>query len=316
MSIRTDVEAAARRIKPLIRNTPVEHSPMLGDDVWLKCENFQTTGSFKIRGAANALLRLGDAARAGGVVTASSGNHGLGLAKAATSLGIPATVFVPTGADDAKVEAILRLGVTVERVGDDCVDTEAYARLIAEHHNRTYISPYNDPAIIAGQGTIGLELADQLPDLDAVFIAMGGGGLIAGVGAYLKAVRPGIQIIGCSPAASPAMHACLEAGHIVDVNCRPTLSDATAGGVEPGAITLAACQSVVDRSILVGEADISTAVRDVIQTHHMLIEGAAGVAVAGFRSIQADFTGARVAIILCGANIGSHALIQVLSAPR
>jgi threonine dehydratase len=316
MSFRTNVEAAARRIRPLIRHTPVERSPMLGEHVWLKCENHQLTGSFKIRGATNALKRLDDAARTRGVVTASSGNHGLGLAMAATQLEIPATVFVPTGADDAKVEAIQALGVTVERVGDDCVDTEAYARLIAEHHNRTYISPYNDQAIITGQGTIGLELAEQVPDLDAVFVAMGGGGLIAGVGAYLKSIRPDIQVIGCSPAASPAMHACLEAGRIVDVTCRATLSDATAGGVEPGAITLEACQSVVDRSVLVGEAAIATAVHDVVHTHHMLIEGAAGVAVAGFRSVAADFAGQRVAIILCGANIGSATLKQILNTKR
>lgn len=312
MSIRHDVEAAVDRISPLIRRTPVEQSPMLGDHVWLKCENFQVTGSFKVRGATNALLSLSASDRARGVVTASSGNHGLGLALAATKLGVPATVFVPTGADDSKVAAIQRMGVTVERVGDDCVDTENYARMIAEHHHRTYISPYNDPTIIAGQGSIGHELLQQVPDLGAVFIAIGGGGLISGIGSYLKSVRPEIQIIGCSPAASPAMHACLNAGKIIDVPCHNTLSDATAGGVEPGAITFEHCQEVVDRSLLVGEADIAAAIRDVVGTHHMLIEGAAGVAIAGYRQVAEDYADIPTAIVLCGANISSSALQQIL----
>ena len=312
MIAREEVEAAADRIHPFIRRTPVEPTPMLGDNAWLKCENFQVTGSFKVRGATNALLTLNPESQARGVVTASSGNHGLGLARAATRLGIPATVFVPTSADDSKVRAIQQMGVTVERVGDDCVDTESYARMLAEHQGRTYISPYNDRAIIAGQGTIGHELLQQIPDLGAVFIAIGGGGLISGIGGYLKSIRPDIRVIGCSPAASPAMHACLERGEIIDVRCHPTLSDATAGGVEQGAITFAQCQKVVDQSILVGEAEIARAVRDVVSTHHMLIEGAAGVAVAAYRQVAQDFENVPTAIILCGANIGSSVLKQIL----
>ena len=288
---------------------------MLGPSVFLKCENFQVTGSFKVRGATNAMLVLSESERAQGVVTASSGNHGMGVARAAKQLGIPATVFVPTGADDTKVAAIQALGVAVERVGDDCVDTEAYARMISEHHGKAYISPYNDAAVMAGQGTIGHELWEQIPHLGAVFVAMGGGGLISGIGGYLKARNPSIQIVGCSPAASPAMHACLEAGRIIDVPCRDTLSDATAGGVEPGAITFETCQQVVDHSILVGEADIAAAVRDVVETHHMLIEGAAGVAVAGYRALASEFEGVPTAVVLCGANISKRALMQAISTP-
>jgi len=313
MNIRHEVETAVDRIHSMVRRTPVEPSPMLGDHAWLKCENFQVTGSFKVRGATNALLSLSPEARTKGVVTASSGNHGLGLARAATQLGVPATVFVPTSADDSKVSAIQRYGVTVERVGDDCVDTEVYARMLAEHQGRTYVSPYNDHTIMAGQGTIGHELLQQIPGLRAVFIAIGGGGLISGIGGYLKAMNPDIQIIGCSPAASPAMHTCLERGEILDVPCHPTLSDATAGGVEPGAVTFDVCQSVIDRSLLVGEAEIARAMRDIITTHHMLIEGAAGVAVAGFRQVAAEFANVPTAIILCGANVGRDTLKQVIA---
>lgn len=308
----SDIEAAADRIDSFVRRTPVEEAPNFGPNVWLKCENQQVTGSFKIRGATNAILSLHPAQRSRGVVTASSGNHGLGVARAARLLGIPATVFVPTTADDSKVNAIHALGATVDRVGDDCVDTEAYARLVSEKTERAFISPYNDPAIVAGQGTIGHELVQQIPNLEAVFVAIGGGGLISGIGTYLKQRLPNVEIIGCSPAASPAMHRCLEADRILDVPCRPTLSSATAGGVEPGSITFEMCRSVIDQSILVGEADIAAAMRDLIDSHHMLIEGAAGVAVAGFRQLASTYEGKTVAIVLCGANVSRSTLLKVL----
>ena len=312
MNWHSEIEAAVKRISPHIRKTPVERSRSLGDNVWLKCENLQVTGSFKVRGGANALRALSNEQRKRGVVTASSGNHGLGLAHAAEQLGVPATVFVPNHASASKVRAIQELGVNVERVGDDCVETEAYARVMATAKGQTYISPYNDANIIAGQGTIAHELLEQIDKLDAVFVSIGGGGLISGIGSYLKATKPSVEIIGCSPAASPAMHACLEAGRIIDVPCRNTLSDATAGGVEKDAITFDICQSVVDKSLLVGEADIADAIRWTVGHHHMLVEGAAGVAIAGFNQVADQYAGKTVAIILCGANIGIDTLRKVL----
>ena len=312
MNWHSEIERAAHRISPYIRKTPVERSRSLGANVWLKCENLQVTGSFKVRGGTNALRMLPPELQRKGVVTASSGNHGLGLAHAANELSIPATVFVPNHASESKIRAIQQLGVNVERVGDDCVETEAYARVMAAAKGQSYISPYNDSRIVAGQGTIAHELFQQLENLDAVFVSIGGGGLISGIGAYLKAVKPTVEIIGCSPAASPAMHACLEAGRIIDVRCRETLSDATAGGVEKDAITFELCQSVVDKSLLVGEADIAKAVRWTIDHHHMLIEGAAGVAIAGFSQVAEQYIDKNVAIILCGANIGLDTLRKVL----
>ena len=312
MDWREQITDASKRISPFIRRTPVEPATDLGPQVWFKCENLQLTGSFKVRGGTHALLCLNDEQKRHGVVTASSGNHGLGIARAAHRLSIPATVFVPNHAAPSKVRAIQALGVNVERVGDDCVETERYARVMATGKGQTYVSPYNDPNIVAGQGTIAVELMEQIPHLDAVFVSIGGGGLISGVGAYIKARNPRVKIIGCSPAASPAMHACLKAGKIIDVPCRDTLSDATAGGVESGSITFDLCQQVVDESLLVGEADIAAAVRDVIGNHHMLIEGAAGVAIAGYRQVANRFKNDRVAIILCGANMGLNTLQKVL----
>ena len=242
------VEAAAARIAPLVRRTPVVQWPQA--QAWLKLENQQVTGSFKARGGGHKLLCLSEQARATGVVTASSGNHGAGVAHAAQQLGCPLVVFVPEHADPEKIARIAALGADVHTYGEDCVDTEAHARAWADQTGRTYISPYNDLEVIAGQGTVAQELLEQVPKLDAVYVAVGGGGLISGIGSYLKSRRPNVEIIACSPSQSPAMHMCLAAGAIVDVPCGETLSDATAGGVEPGAVTFDLCQQVIDRSAL------------------------------------------------------------------
>lgn len=317
MDWRSAIEAAAERIAPVVRHTPVLAVPALAPndatDVWLKLENQQVTGSFKARGGSSKLLSLSPEDRARGVVTASSGNHGAGTAHAAAQIGIPLTVFVPTHADADKVQRIEDLGATVHRFGEDCAETEAHARSLAAHRGQTYISPYSDLEVIAGQGTIAVELIEQLEAVDAVFVSMGGGGLIAGIGSYLRVMQPEARVVGCSPSASPAMHACLEAGQIIDVLCHDTLSDATAGGVEQGAITFPLCQQVVDRSLLVSEGDIATAMRTVHAATGLRIEGAAGVAVAGWLQVASEFSGLRVAIVICGGNISDSAWDRVLA---
>ncbi len=313
MITQNTIEVAVDRIGAFVRRTPVDEAPKLGTNVWLKLENQQLTGSFKIRGATNAILAMPAAQRARGVVTASSGNHGLGVAYAARKLGIAATVFVPTSTDEAKVNAIRALGATIDKVGDDCVHTEAYARLLADKTQRAFISPYNDPDIVAGQGTVGHELMQQVAGLEAVFVAIGGGGLIAGIGTYLKSLNPHIRIVGCSPAASPAMQRCIEAGEIIDVPCRPTLSGATAGGVEPGSITFDLCRNVIDEFVIVGEAAIAQSMRDIMDSHHMVIEGAAGVAVAGYQQLAHRYATTTTAIVLCGANVSRSTFAKVLA---
>ena len=293
----------------------MERSRTLADgdgEVWLKLENLQLTGSFKLRGAANKILSLDAETRARGVVAASSGNHGAAVACAAAAAGCPALVFVPEGVAAGKLAAIRSWGIEVHTHGDDALLAELEARRHAAAAGMTYISPYNDVEVIAGQGTVGVELAEQLPELDAVFIAMGGGGLISGVGGYLEALRPGLRVIACSPERSPVMHASLEAGHVVEMESLPTLSDGTAGGVEPGAITFELCRDIVDESLLVSEEQIRDAVRLVVVRHHTLIEGAAGVAMAGYLANRRRFTGMRVAIVLCGANIDGAVLKEIL----
>lgn len=310
------VVEAAERLRPWVHRTPVERSYRLGDattEVFLKLENQQRTGSFKLRGATHKLLSLSPPERARGAVAASSGNHGMAVAYALSQMQGHGVVFVPQDASSAKVEAIRSYGCEVRQEGADCVLTEALARRHAAATGAVYVSPYNDPWVVAGQGSLGVELAEQIEDLDAVFIALGGGGLISGVGSYLRSVRPSLEIVACSPENSCVMHRSAQQGRILDLPSLPTLSDGTAGGVEEGSITLDWVCQTVDHYILVSEDEIRRAMVEIIGGHHQLIEGAAGVAVAAFQKEQRRYRGKRVAIVLCGANIALGTLRQVLA---
>src|SRR5580658_8376290 len=244
-SMKDAVAAAYERIKPYVRETPSEESTALADggaaSVFLKLEHLQHTGSFKFRGACNKIALLTPEQAAAGVVAASNGNHGLGVAAAAKSRGIAAEVFVSSHVSPAKAKRIAAQGATLHQSGSDPLAAELAARRAAEESGRVFISPYNDLDVIAGQGTIAVELHRQVADLDAVFVAVGGGGLIGGIGAYLKSVSPRTEIVGCWPENSPVLYECLRAGNVVDVPERPTLSESTAGGLEPGSVTLSVC---------------------------------------------------------------------------
>ncbi|HEV2444685.1 MAG TPA: threonine/serine dehydratase [Candidatus Sulfopaludibacter sp.] len=315
--MRDAVLAAFERIRPLIRETPLEESAGLapGQSVWLKLEHLQHTGSFKFRGASNKIALLTPAQAAAGVVAASNGNHGMGVAAAAAARGIAAEVFVSAQVSPAKARRIEALGARIRHVGDDPLQAEVAARHAAEESGRVFISPYNDLDVVAGQGTIAVELERQLPRLDAVFVAVGGGGLIGGIGGYLKSVSPATEVVGCWPENSPVMLECMRAGRIVDVPERPTLSESTAGGLEPGSVTLEVCRRVIDRGVLVSEDAIRAAAHLVLETEHWLIEGAAALAVAGFLQECAKYRGKRVAIVLCGRNLSPQALLGIFG-PR
>lgn len=304
---------AAGRIAPHIRHTPVEYSHSLSEvssaEVYLKLENVQATGSFKLRGATNALMALGAGTR--GVVAASSGNHGMAVAHAARVTGLYAVIFVPEGASPSKIQAVEALGAEIRRVEGDPVLAETTAREHAEQNGLPYISPYNDPRVVAGQGTIGVELASDLDRIDVFFASLGGGGMIGGAGGYLKGAR-GTRVVACSPVNSAVMHESLLAGQILDLPSLPTLSDGTAGGVEADSITFDLCREIVDDSLTVSEDEIRVAMRLIIGRHHTLIEGSAAVAVAGFLQSAERWAGQTVAIVLCGANIGIGTLKKVL----
>jgi threonine dehydratase len=316
ITFRPQVEAAEARIRAHVRETRLEHSAALSAltdaSVYLKLENLQRTGSFKVRGAFNRILSLTDQERKRGIIAASSGNHGAAVALAMRESGVGGIIFVPEAASQAKVDKIRRLGGDVRAAGKESGATESFARAYAVDHDMTYISPYNDEAVIAGQGTIGVEIARQLPSVEAVVAAVGGGGLISGVAGYLKAVKSSIDAIGVSACNSMAMSASVRAGHIVETEHLETLSDGTAGGIETGTITFALCRALVDSFVDIGEDDIGLALRLFIETHAMLCEGSAALAIAGLLSSKERLRGRTVAVVICGANITADKLKAAL----
>ncbi|UYM05729.1 threonine/serine dehydratase [Solicola gregarius] len=310
------IDAARDRIAPYVRHTPHAPFPALSErfdaDVRLKSEHLQVTGSFKARGALAKLTALDDDVRAAGVITASSGNHGLGVANALAALGGRGTVCVPSGASPVKAAGIRRLGAEVRTLGADAGETEVLAMEAAESEGLTYVSPYDDLDVISGQGTIGAEIVEQNPATDVVVVAVGGGGLVSGVATALKHRRPDVRVVGVSPANDAAMAASVEAGRIITVDAEPTLSDGTSGAVIPDAITFPLCQQLVDEWVLVSEDEIRDALRLVIDERHELIEGAAAAAVAGAVKIGDALAGRNVAIVSCGANIAAATLARAL----
>jgi threonine dehydratase len=302
--------SAGVQITPLLHSQPL--SQLHGANVYFKCEHRQTTGSFKMRGATNALLNLTSAQRRQGIVTASSGNHGATTVKAAVELNIPVTVFVPQEISPAKAEKISALGATLVKVPGQGENAEREALLWARQQQQSYISPYNDVNIITGQGSIAKELMQQLPQIDVVFASVGGGGLISGIGSYFSQFKPQVEIVGCWPENAPAMLQCIKAGKVVQVKEQPTLSDGTAGGIEPGSITLPLCMEVIDTSVCVNESMIAKSMYDIMQYTGDKVEGAAGVALAGFEQLSRQFQGKNVVIILCGGNIDQESFDKAI----
>jgi threonine dehydratase len=303
------VLAAFHRIRPYVRETPVDESSLDGGpSVFLKLEHLQHTGSFKFRGASNKIALLTPDQAKAGVIAASNGNHGMGVAAAAAARGIAAEVYVSSHVAPAKARRIEALGARIHTVGDDPLTAELAARHAAEATGRTFISPYNDLDVAAGQGTIAVELERQIPGLDAIFVAVGGGGLIGGIGGYCKGATPSVEIVGCWPENSPVMLECMRAGRVIDVPEQPTLSESTAGGLEPGSVTLDLCRRVIDHEVLVPESGIAAAMWLMLEREHWVVEGAAALAVAAYLQEADRYRGKKVAIVLCGRNISTEAL--------
>lgn len=310
------VIAAAERLAPFSIETPVLPARTLGTHVHYKCEHLQRTGSFKLRGALNKMLTLSPDERERGVVASSTGNHGLAVAEALRLTSGRGTVVVSSSASKYKIERLTKAGLEVIVSDADPMAAELEARALADREGRIYVSPYNDPDVIAGQGTAAVELIAQVPNVEAVFIAVGGGGLIAGMGAYLKSVRPEICIVGCWPEHAAAMYASVRAGRLLEVPDEETLSDGTAGNIEPGSITFPLCRDVIDELVLVSEDAIALAMREAMLSDHMVIEGAAGVAIAGWQAFTASrprLAERESAIVLCGGNVSAATLAKVLA---
>ncbi len=292
-----------REIADLIYRTPVLPSRILGDqtscDLWFKAENFQLTGSFKMRGAASKMRALKSGQK---LITASSGNHGIACSRAAALTGQDLTVVLPDTVSISKLDKIRAFGVEVILHGDESGQAETHAQALAASGRYKYLSPYNDEHVIAGQGTIGLELLEQTDHIDNIFISMGGGGLISGIGAVLKCLGRTTRVIGVSAENSAALAASMKAGEVVETSHLDTLADGVAGGVDKGSITLPLAMQVTDEVVICSEDEISAALQRLAKDENMLVEGAAALALAGFLQKSDELRGQTSVVLLCGAN--------------
>ncbi len=315
MEIFREILKAEKRIKKYIRNTPLEFSPYLSDlcgaKVYLKLESEQLTGSFKIRGAFNKFLAC-KKKLSRGFVTASTGNHGKAVGYVSKLLDIKGVVFVPKSVSKTKLKSIQYYGMCIEKYDGDSGEVEIHARSIADKKDLPFISPYNDLHIAAGQGTIGCEIFNDLPDVDVVFTCIGGGGLISGIAGYLKNKNNKIKIIGCEPRNSCEMSASVKEGKQVFVKHKPTLSDGSAGGVEPGSITFDFCRKYVDHYLQVSELEIKKSMLLMIDKHKKIIEGAAGVPLAAFLRNKKMFKNKNVVVVLSGAGVGIETIQEIM----
>lgn len=306
-----DVYAARRRMGPWVRRTPFEHSPLLsgltGGEVWLKLENRQLTGSFKIRGASNRIALLTPDERRRGVVAASSGNHAQGIAYAARQLGVKAAIVVPGNTPNVKRDAIRALGADLTVHGDEYMEAERLAQKMSHEDGMPFLSPYNDPDLIAGQGTVGLEMVEDGPELDAVLVPVSGGGLISGIATVMKGASRA-EVIGVQTIASPVMHESIKAGKIIDIPMFDTVAEGLHGGIEQGSVTFPICQRLVDDWIDVKEATIVDALRLMLLRHHEVIEGSGAVGISALMEDPHRFEGRLVGVVISGGNIDEELL--------
>jgi threonine dehydratase len=304
-----DVRAARDRIRSDVVVTPLERARWLdhpGTRVWLKLECFQRTGSFKARGAFAKLRALDSEQRRGGILTVSAGNHGLGVAEAAFELAISATVVVPKNAAPTKVRAIRERGAVLIEAGENYDQAERAGRAMAEERGLVFVSAYNDREVIAGQGTIALEVLEQHPGLDACLAPVGGGGLLAGI----AIAAPSLRSIGAEPEASPTMTAALAKNEIVPIEERPTLADGLAGNIELGSITFEPIRDRVSEIVLVSEAEIGAAIVEAARHAHLMLEGSAAVAIA---AVQKAGPLGDVAVVVTGRNIDLDRFLALMN---
>ena len=315
MKIHQEVLKAENRIRKFIRKTPIEFSPYLSKlcncNVYLKLESEQLTGSFKIRGAFNKLLSCKNELN-NGFITASTGNHGKAVAYVSKMLNIKGTVYVPTKVSQTKLEAIKIYGINIKKYDGTSGKTEIHARRVAEKQKIQFISPYNDIDIAAGQGTVGYEVWEQLQNIDAVFVCIGGGGLISGVAGYLKHKNKNLKVFGCEPRNSCAMSASIKVGNVIEVEHKPTLSDGSAGGIEPRSITFDFCKKYVDEYIQVSEKEIKNAMIFMIEKHHKIIEGAAAVPIASLIKKKNLYRNKNIVVVLSGSGVGIDVIREVV----
>jgi threonine dehydratase len=308
---------ARQTVQPYIWHTPLMPSAALsrltGGDIYLKLECWQRTGSFKVRGALNKLMSLSPKERVRGIVTASAGNHGLGVAYAAQVLGLPSVIiFVPENASTTKIKRLESFACEVRRAGVDYDAAHALAVAYAQDQDVVYVSAYDDPAVVAGQGTVGLEVMDDLPDADLLLIPVGGGGLIAGIAIAAKAVNPAVRIVGLQPDASPSAYLSLRDGRPYETYpAAPTICDGLAGGF--GRVPYELAAHLMDQVVVVAEDQVREAVRWLVAHEQLVVEGSGAIAVAPLLSGQLSAAQQKVVAVLTGRNLDAALLLDILA---
>jgi threonine dehydratase len=317
-----DVLTASQRLRGIAVHTPLEASTSLAQEsgcaeVRLKLELLQPTGAFKIRGAFNKVALIAAEDPEAWLVTASSGNHGIAVASAAARHGMRLTVLVPASVSPAKLERLRALEsdqCVVEVFGREYDDVEHEARRRHDANIATYVPPYSDADVIAGQATVAVEVLEEWPECDAMLVPIGGGGLISGIGLWAKAVRPGLRLIGVQPTASPPMYAYFETGSTKPMPIAPTLADGVAGNIERDSITWRMCKQLVDEVVLVDEQQIAEAMAWAAGVHQLMIEASAALPIAALRARLGGLAGRRVAAVLTGRNVDLATLRFILDA--
>jgi len=312
-----DIRAAHARVAPRIHRTPLLSATRLGAragvTLFHKCESLQKTGSFKVRGALNNVSQLDAAARRRGVITVSAGNHAQALAWAARDAGVKCTVVMPTTASRMKVEASRGYGAEVVLHGASGIEAFAHAHELAKERDLTFVHPFDDPAVIAGQGTVGLEILEQLEDVDDVIVPIGGGGLIAGVATAIKEARPSVRVFGVEPTGAAVMRKSLDEGRPVRLESMKTIADGLAAPMA-GDVTYPIVKHYVDDVVLVTDDEIMAAMREILFSAKLLAEGGGAAATAAILSGKLKLDGRRVVAVMSGGNVDPTRVSEVLRA--
>jgi len=308
-----DVRAAAKRIAGAVVRTPTMHSKTLsriaGAEIWLKFENLQFTAAYKERGALNALLLMDEAQRKRGVITASAGNHSQGLSYHGTRLGVPVTIVMPKTTPMVKIMQTEQVGGNVVLEGETFDEAYAYARSMEKQLGLTFVHPFDDPVVAAGQGTVGLEMLEDAPEIETLVVPIGGGGLISGMATVAKALKPEIEVIGVQAQLYPSMYDRIKGAHL------PCGGDTLAEGIavkSPGEFTARVIAELVDDILLVTEAQLEKAVSLLLQIEKTVVEGAGAAGLAAVLANKERFAGRKIGLVLCGGNIDTRLLANVL----
>lgn len=311
------VREANERCQDHLLPTPLEHSMYLSDkiegEVWLKLDSMQRTSSFKFRGAINKILSLTEAELDRGIVSASTGNYALAVAEAMQIRNRRATIYVANDIEPSRLELLRSHGLNLVIHGEVAWDAEKEARRVGDEEGKIYVSPYNDPIVVGGQGTCGYEISQQLPDLDAAFLACGGGGLLTGSAGWLKSHNSDVEAFGVSPANSPVMYESMRTNKMVEMDTQPTLADTCAGGIDLDSITLDLCRRYVDEIVLLTEKEIEASIRLLFEQHRLVTEGSGALSIGGLLKRKERFKGKKVVAVVCGRNVNLEVFKKIIA---